>query len=684
MESIRELLARLARTVDAPDPERAEHLWAAYRAGGPDAEAAFGTLMGWYGQLIYRRVRGFVRSDAADDVFQEVVTQLHRHRRRLADFRHALRWARAVAVSLSLRALRTERRRLAREHARGVTPSAVLPEPPDAQLDAVREAVARLPPKEREAVALVFFEGQTRQAAAAAVGVHRDTLAKRIDSALARLRSMLPAGVIVAGGVDATLAVPPPPPDRLVSLAAAALETAGSATRWGWLAPVSVGVLLVGVTAGVAGVLVSAPPTALRPTALNRPERAVGFGVGGVVVTELPTKFAPRVALAPDGRLVVAGGSGVHVARFHPDGTPDTGFNGTGTRTASGRVGLTPTATDVEVLPDGRVVVAGLAGDGRGGLYVERLLADGTPDARFGGDGVVVIDDGNGRLRGLNDLAVQPDEKVIVVGYGPVGNTWAVARLTAAGLPDAAFGTGGWAADVVGGERKAVPAAVAVQADGRVVVCGRALGPEGDHDLMVVRYHADGTPDVEFGGGGGTTVDFGPVAGRGRTSDTPTALAVLPDGRIVVAGTCERVGADSAGSRLAVVRLTPGGVPDATFSADGFADATPAGWEFAVLPRVAALPDSRLVVGASGGNQDSVGPAGAVGRLTADGSPDPTFGRGGWRPCEFTPDGLGLLQDVLAQPDGKLVAVGVVKVGNRPPRVALARFNPDGSLDTKP
>lgn len=224
MRSVCNLITRLTQAANASDPERAEPLWAAYRAGGPDAAAAFATLMAWYGGRIDRRVRGFVRGDVADDVFQEVLVRLHRHRHRLGTFEYALRWARKVAVSLSLRALRTERRRQARERVRAVAVTAA-DTPPAAELhDAVRVAVARLPAKEREAVALVFFEGLTRQAAAEAVGVHRDTLAKRIDSALGRLKKAL----AVAGGVAAVeaLAATPAGTDPLTALITAACERA--------------------------------------------------------------------------------------------------------------------------------------------------------------------------------------------------------------------------------------------------------------------------------------------------------------------------------------------------------------------------------------------------------------------------------------------------------------------------
>ena|SRR5947209_6591559 len=116
---MRESLTRLLRAADVPSPERAETLWAEYRSGGPGAEAAFTTLLAWYGLGVYRRIWGFVRSDAAEDVFQDVLAKLHRERRRLGTFEHALRWMRVAAVRRCVDAHRRAARRRTRE--RGTT-----------------------------------------------------------------------------------------------------------------------------------------------------------------------------------------------------------------------------------------------------------------------------------------------------------------------------------------------------------------------------------------------------------------------------------------------------------------------------------------------------------------------------------------------------------------------------------
>ncbi len=154
---MRDILEQLLRATGVPNPERAEQLWAEYRAGGAEANTAFATLIGWYGGAIYCRIWGFVRSDAADDVFQEVLVRLHRERARLATFAHALRWLHTVASSRCVDAHRRESRRTAHELVKAISVESSVP--PETQLEfqeALRVGLSKLSPEEREAVALVF------------------------------------------------------------------------------------------------------------------------------------------------------------------------------------------------------------------------------------------------------------------------------------------------------------------------------------------------------------------------------------------------------------------------------------------------------------------------------------------------------------------------------------------------
>ena len=116
------------------------------------------------------------------------------------------------------------------------------------------------------------------------------------------------------------------------------------------------------------------------------------------------------------------------------------------------------------VQPDRKIVVAGNPPDSSV-MMVMRLNPNGTPDATFDGDGTATIDFG-GQDDFANAMALQADGKIVVAGYA-AGGRFAVARLNVNGSLDAAFGT-----VQIDFGAAAFGNAVALQANGRVVVAG--------------------------------------------------------------------------------------------------------------------------------------------------------------------------------------------------------------------
>ena len=192
-----------------------------------------------------------------------------------------------------------------------------------------------------------------------------------------------------------------------------------------------------------------------------------GFGQGGQVDPE-PGFYGRYSAIAfqPDGKIVAIGdnatSTGAHtlVARFLPNGQPDSTFG------VAGRVfdpvlvaGVAPFAYAVELQADGRILVAGAVSRTYNLVQamVLRLNADGTLDTTFGTGGVALLQYAQGELEELdnasaNAVLLQPDGKIILVGsvgqgfaqlHGAYFNRVGVARLNADGTPDAAFGGGG-------------------------------------------------------------------------------------------------------------------------------------------------------------------------------------------------------------------------------------------------
>jgi uncharacterized delta-60 repeat protein len=171
---------------------------------------------------------------------------------------------------------------------------------------------------------------------------------------------------------------------------------------------------------------------------------------------------------------------------------------------------------------------------------------------------------------------------------------------------------------------------------------------------------AAGDLDPSFGSGGLVTTDFG---SRG---DFGLAVALQSDGKLVAAGNSSAVGVFSV--NFALARYNPDGSLDPTFGSGGTV-LTSFGGPLSAAADVVVQPDGKIV---------AVGIAGSdfgIARYSANGALDTTFGSGGTVTTDF--GGSDQANGVALQPDGKIVVVGPLfgKLG-------VARYNPDGSLDS--
>jgi len=273
------------------------------------------------------------------------------------------------------------------------------------------------------------------------------------------------------------------------------------------------------------------------------------FGNGGRTTHTMGIGYAEAFALAqqPDGKFVAAGyavvGAGNNdfaLARYDANGYLDATF-GTGGVVVTPFGALSDVAQAVAVQPDGKIVAAGYTRIGSlFDIAVARYNADGSLDATFGTGGKAVIPASASNDQGAA-LALKRDGRILVAGFALAGanENIAVVRLTAAGALDTTFGTNGVATvDIAGGADRAW--GMALQRNGKILLAGQGHDGAGIA-FVAVRLHDDGARDASFGTNGVRTIDVGPAGDFGR------AVAVQPDGRIVVAGT--------AGTHYAVVRL---------------------------------------------------------------------------------------------------------------------------------
>ncbi len=265
------------------------------------------------------------------------------------------------------------------------------------------------------------------------------------------------------------------------------------------------------------------------------------FGTEGKLILDFDGEDdgAWSVALQSDGKIVVAGyavptagQSNFALARFDAYGELDTDFGTDGTRITDFAAGA-DRAYALAIQPDDKIVVAGYANETAGGdnFALVRYEKDGALDGSFDADGMLTTDFAGSGDRAYA-VAIQQDGKIVVAGRaedGLGGVDFALARYEENGSLDTTFDADGMLTTDFGGNEN-YAYALAIQADGKIVVAGYTNEATGGDNFAMSRYEENGTLDTTFGTSGKLTTDFG------STSERANALAILPDGRILVAG----------------------------------------------------------------------------------------------------------------------------------------------------
>jgi uncharacterized delta-60 repeat protein len=345
-----------------------------------------------------------------------------------------------------------------------------------------------------------------------------------------------------------------------------------------------------------------------------------------------------------------------------------------------------PRETDIDhakvvaIQPDGKIVVAGSSKNpdlsGIRETVILRYNPDASLDPDFGNEGMVRL-----AMDRLYDMALQPDGKILLAGFG-----FAVVRLNTDGTLDLAFGEGGVASTTFKGRGKRTGGdarAVALQADGKILVAGRAYEGWG-----VARFTPDGSLDDGFGDNGKVEIE----GGAAYASAYAIALQSIDSGsgseeRILVGG--EASSSSGQDGDFALIRLTMSGALDTSFGPnhDGTVLADFCG-EREIVKGIGLDSAGNIVAGGKawiGGSSSSAKNYGLV-RFTPDGILDTSFGDGvPQRPGTAVADFFGDIDDpsgFAIQADGKILLSGTAhKVGYAEMYFGLARFDPDGILD---
>lgn len=309
---------------------------------------------------------------------------------------------------------------------------------------------------------------------------------------------------------------------------------------------------------------------------------------------------------------------------------------------------------------------------------------DGTLDNTFGTGGKVTVPIGTVNQKG-NAVAIQADGKIVVAGSAGNGlnSDFAIIRLNSNGTLDNAFDSDGKVMTNFAGwdanNSNDYATSVAIQSDGKIVVAGYGmyLGSNGFSTV-------DEFSLARYNSDGSLDSSFngnGKVHTRfGNTiAGYSNAILIQPDGKILVSGYIQQ----SNTKNFAMIRYLSDGSLDTTFDGDGIV-LTAVGTPNSGLSVVdeshcmAIQSDGKIVLGGFATNGTKADFA--LVRYLTDGSLDPTFDGDGKQMIGIGSAG-DIINGIAVQTDGKIVAVGSTDISTWK-NFAIARFHSDGSLDT--
>jgi uncharacterized delta-60 repeat protein len=304
---------------------------------------------------------------------------------------------------------------------------------------------------------------------------------------------------------------------------------------------------------------------------------------GGTGVTYLfggsPDDRAHDVAIDGDGKIVVVGDRKTDVFRFTtvrltPAGALDTTFGNGGI--VQTLIGKASRSRDVEIQPNGEIVVGGTALNKTDCFALARYHPDGTLDTTFGEKVSrnssermgYLIDETDSKTVGAETnyfggaMVLAPDGTILLAGFHLFTSDAVIVRYTTIGEPDPSFGDDSrvWI-QFPGDLNWFMLRGLAVDATStsyRIFLSGRggfSLGaPEAESDAVLFAYDSTGAPSTGFGSGGFVRSNL-PGADYGEH------VTVQEDGNVVQAV--------NMGDGLAALRFLPDGSRDLSFDGDG-------------------------------------------------------------------------------------------------------------------
>ena len=377
--------------------------------------------------------------------------------------------------------------------------------------------------------------------------------------------------------------------------------------------------------------------------------------------TNLGTSFDDQIiqlAVQSNGKIVAGGiflnlngTSRKDLIRLEADGTVDTAFYTNLGTSFNDIVRTVAIQTDGKILAGGRFTSFNGATRNR----LVRLNADGTQDTAF------YTNLGTGFNIDMTSVVLQTNGKILVGGDFTTFNGNSrnrLVRLNSDGTEDTAFYTN------LGTGFNGNLYKVAVQTDGKILVCGEFTTLNGNTRNRLVRLNSDGTEDTAFYSNLGTGFD-----NHVRT------VVIQSDGKILVGGDYAIL---NGGDRNRLVRLEADGTEDAAFYSTLTSAGDASGFGVYDIKTIAVQTDGKILVGGDfvtlNGNTRN-----RLVRLNSDGTENTAF---------YTALGTGAfnntVRDVVLQSDNRILVGGSFTTQGVNTRKVLVRLEANGTEDAGP
>lgn len=354
----------------------------------------------------------------------------------------------------------------------------------------------------------------------------------------------------------------------------------------------------------------------------------VGTGTNSYILTSL---------IQEDGKIFIGGAFSSYngtasygIARLNPDGSIDTSFN-TGT-------GIPWIVTSSALQPDGKIIVGGHfeTFNGVSRNKIVRLNTNGSLDLTF--------NPGTGAYGNINNVSVQPDGKIIIVGDFTSFNGVArqgIARLNADGSLDLGFNSGLQTSNLF---------SLSLQSDGKVIIGGYFTNYGNVPRNNIARLNSDGSLDTSFNPIGG--------ANNGILSSV-----IQSDGKIIIGGAFSQYN-NTATNHIA--RLNMDGSLDTSFNSG-----TANGLDYyssVIVHAITLQPDGKIIIGGEFSSYNGI-ERNYLLRLHKEGDLDTSF--------DPVKGPNNQVRTISIQSDGKLIIAGGFSEYNHNSTRFIARINND-------